>query len=299
MVFSATRFQGDPRLEQLTTNSPVMKKGEVGYAVRLIQQALIDLHYPMPKTIEKHGTPDGIFGSETKSAVYDFQVKEKLKDKDGIVGKDTIAKLDTKIAGVPWSILPPLPIDTPVDWAVEMIIETLNSSLLGGLTYVVDGVRIESKKFREIADAIEEGRINVFVDPSIGGALEYEPGDSAFKFSTAPKATIYHRASIVHEAVHAVCDLRGHSMDYILSEMLAFIGGSYYFRRVTAKRREFPGQPETDAVYRTADNIAHKMAHGELITQADLNELRSALTAPNSGYAHNAGNIVAYDGIAA
>ena len=48
----------------------------------------------MPISFAKTGDADGIFGSETKSMVYKFQVDHDLVDKDGIVGRETLQTMD-------------------------------------------------------------------------------------------------------------------------------------------------------------------------------------------------------------
>jgi hypothetical protein len=84
-----------------------MKRPEQGEAVRLIQQALIDLGYPMPKSTRKYGSPDGIYGNETLSKVKAFQKDNGLR-RDGVVGRNTMAKFDSMLpAAAPR--LPPLP----------------------------------------------------------------------------------------------------------------------------------------------------------------------------------------------
>jgi peptidoglycan hydrolase-like protein with peptidoglycan-binding domain len=62
-----------------------------------VQEALIDLGFPLPKF-----GADGKFGSETKTAVINFQKDSGLsgKDVDGIIGPTTMGLLD-KRAGAP------------------------------------------------------------------------------------------------------------------------------------------------------------------------------------------------------
>jgi len=85
-----------------------MKKGESGHAVRLIQQSMIDLSIdPMTGSIRKHGTVDGIFGSETKKAIEKYQ-RGKTLSHDGIVGQNTMRALDTDLPNRAPN-LPPLP----------------------------------------------------------------------------------------------------------------------------------------------------------------------------------------------
>lgn len=63
----------------------VLKQGNTGETVRTVQRKLKNWGY-------YKGAVDGIFGSQTKSAVIYFQRKNKLTP-DGIVGKKTLAAL--------------------------------------------------------------------------------------------------------------------------------------------------------------------------------------------------------------
>jgi peptidoglycan hydrolase-like protein with peptidoglycan-binding domain len=94
VVLQSDRFRGDQRLQAAANNSPPLRQGERSNAVSKLQQALIDLGYPMPITT-KQGTqsPDGIYGNETTITVRKFQRKYGLKA-DGIAGRATLSKLD-------------------------------------------------------------------------------------------------------------------------------------------------------------------------------------------------------------
>jgi peptidoglycan hydrolase-like protein with peptidoglycan-binding domain len=94
MAFRSLRFAGDPTLEAAASNAPALCKGAKGPAVAAIQQALVDLGYPMPISMAtSDSTPDGIFGDETTATVKQFQ-KEVQLTADGIVGRNTIRALD-------------------------------------------------------------------------------------------------------------------------------------------------------------------------------------------------------------
>lgn len=74
-----------------------MKQGESGHAVRLIQQAMIDLSIdPMTVSTRRYRTVDGIYGNETKQAIRKYQRSKRLSD-DGIVGQNTMRALDTDL----------------------------------------------------------------------------------------------------------------------------------------------------------------------------------------------------------
>ncbi len=109
MPFLSARFNGIPRLEEAASNSRTMKYGETDPAVAVIQQALIDAGISsMPISTKKTGVPDGIFKSETKSAVKAFQRRKPFPlDDDGIIGRDTMAKLDEFFKTAPKPVAPP------------------------------------------------------------------------------------------------------------------------------------------------------------------------------------------------
>lgn len=107
MALRSPRFAGNQRLQRASNNSPALCRGETGEAVRILQQALIDLGFPLPVSTRRLGTPDGIFGEETQRQLRAFQRREHLS-LDGKAGHDTLGRLDTLLpnAGPP---LPPLP----------------------------------------------------------------------------------------------------------------------------------------------------------------------------------------------
>jgi hypothetical protein len=72
----------------------VLASGERGDAVARLQLALIAAGQSLPvSTAQQSQLPDGIFGGESLSAVRGFQSEHALKV-DGIVGKNTLEKLD-------------------------------------------------------------------------------------------------------------------------------------------------------------------------------------------------------------
>jgi Putative peptidoglycan binding domain len=70
-----------------TTLSP----GDTGSQVKILQQALISLGYTL-------GKPDGAYGPATQVAVEQFQIDKGLAE-DGVVGPETLAKLQQALAG--------------------------------------------------------------------------------------------------------------------------------------------------------------------------------------------------------
>jgi len=96
MTLTSSRFSANTRLQEAATNNPPLKLHEQSDAVKLVQQALADLGYKLPRTFAK-GTADGKFGDETRDAVRKFQKDQKFwtTELDGIVGKDTLTHLDS------------------------------------------------------------------------------------------------------------------------------------------------------------------------------------------------------------
>lgn len=98
MALKSPRFSSNQRLQQASENNPPLKTGETGEAVRLIQQALIELGFALPQSTKQHGSPDGVYGEETFEAVKQFQAKHGLKA-EGWVGRNTLAKLEELLPG--------------------------------------------------------------------------------------------------------------------------------------------------------------------------------------------------------
>ncbi len=89
------RFSGDHQLELCYDNVIEFNIGSHGEAVRKIQQALIDLEYDL----SEFGA-DSHYGSETAAAVRAFQrdFGMNAEEIDGIVGENTLSRLDTRLA---------------------------------------------------------------------------------------------------------------------------------------------------------------------------------------------------------
>ena len=95
---TAARFSGNATLEAVYDNERLLKKGDKGTAVRILQQALLDAGFELPR----FGV-DGDFGSETKAAVEAFQRASGLTGAniDGIVGPTTMGWLDQRFSAGP------------------------------------------------------------------------------------------------------------------------------------------------------------------------------------------------------
>lgn len=97
MAFQSSLFRNTDestkkRLEQAARNAPTIRVGERHReAVRTIQRALLELGFRMS------AGADGLFGPQTRNATRAFQRKNHL-GVDGIVGRNTMAALDARLA---------------------------------------------------------------------------------------------------------------------------------------------------------------------------------------------------------
>lgn len=95
-MLTTRRLSRFEQLQRASENQIMLARGASGQHVAALQDLLVDLGYPMPKSITPSGY-DGIFGGETDAQIKKFQKKAGLKA-DGIIGRMTLAALETLIA---------------------------------------------------------------------------------------------------------------------------------------------------------------------------------------------------------
>lgn len=93
MALSSFKFKNNTRLQNAAKNRPPIKLGEIGPGVQLLQEVLVALGYPLPKSTKPEGTMDGIYGVETKGAILAFQGNHSLVT-DGSTGENTLKQID-------------------------------------------------------------------------------------------------------------------------------------------------------------------------------------------------------------
>lgn len=116
------RFSGDAVLEACLDNEQTLSSGSSGAAVALIQQALIDAGFPLPRF-----GADGIFGNETKTALRNFQRASSLSA-DGIVGPGTMSALDSLFTKGAPQLAPAIPVNPPPVTPPTITTETIKSA---------------------------------------------------------------------------------------------------------------------------------------------------------------------------
>ena len=94
MPLLSPRFTGNDRFAKAAANNPPFKAGEPKTrGVEMLQLALSDLGFRMPKSIRRPGVADGVYGAETTATVTAFQTANGLKA-DGVAGTATLTLLD-------------------------------------------------------------------------------------------------------------------------------------------------------------------------------------------------------------
>ncbi|MFD1735063.1 peptidoglycan-binding protein [Bacillus salitolerans] len=91
-----------PEVKGVSVDLP-LRNGDEGEFVREIQEELIQAGFPLPQ----YGA-DGVFGEETEMAVMRFQRRYGLQV-DGLVGQNTLRKLNEVMRNIPSKNLFPLP----------------------------------------------------------------------------------------------------------------------------------------------------------------------------------------------
>ena len=98
MALVSRRFAGNEQLQAASRNAPALRSGAAGKGVELLQAALLDLGFPMSiSTADGTKRADGLYGAETTKTIRDFQTGAGLTA-DGIAGRDTLTRLDQKLA---------------------------------------------------------------------------------------------------------------------------------------------------------------------------------------------------------
>ncbi|MGB1008450.1 MAG: polysaccharide deacetylase family protein [Thiolinea sp.] len=109
MVLRHPRFRNNLRLQRAAENSPALKPGDPDeLAVSIVQRALVDLGYAMPRSTNDDGRLDGDYGNETVTAIRSFQRDQGLQV-DGKAGRDTMRRLDQVAPAISSSLPEPTP----------------------------------------------------------------------------------------------------------------------------------------------------------------------------------------------
>ena len=98
MPLVSPRFSTESELVKVEGGQLLLKNGSRGRHVHLVQMALLDLGFAMPRsTTSQSFSPDGIYGSETTETVRALQRSAPPLATDGIIGQHTMRELDRRM----------------------------------------------------------------------------------------------------------------------------------------------------------------------------------------------------------
>jgi peptidoglycan hydrolase-like protein with peptidoglycan-binding domain len=216
---------------------------------------------------------DGIAGKKTKAAIKAFQaVYLGFGAPDGKVdpGGKTIKALNGPLNQ------PQL--GDPHESTLQSVIATLKS-FSSSLDFEMDGYRVKASDYKSVASYFSWRRLQAFYDPSKGSNAEYVHGNDAgsggYMLVGFPKAiTATHKATVVHEGTHAVCDSWGNMMGNVQVEALAHLAQAIYYYDDTGRHFSISYAPTSD-VLTTAVNIAIRMKStgNRTVTSSEVSEL--------------------------
>jgi peptidoglycan hydrolase-like protein with peptidoglycan-binding domain len=121
MALTSARLSGNKRLVAASENRPEIGNGEKDQkAVEALQTCFVELGFEMRRSTKPNGLLDGIFGQETEAVVKKFQQANGLKA-DGIVGRSTLARLDSIFGGLEKAEGPSIlaAMNAPQGWAIS------------------------------------------------------------------------------------------------------------------------------------------------------------------------------------
>lgn len=217
LTLKSIELQSANNLSQLSTNN-FIKIGKTGQDVLAIQRALFLLGYDMSHSETSNDTYDGIYGQKTFATVDEFQ-SHQLIENDGLVGPDTIGRIDADL-----HVLAPLP-DSAIKRKFNIYGTPIPKNMPKNIIWrPARYVRLMDSLFRQlfskgtvpraICDHLAK-RINVRPEPDIKGRhahhdhglLEITPGkyDPANIFYDKSLGVDFElQYTILHELFHAM-----------------------------------------------------------------------------------------------
>lgn len=195
----------------------------------------------------------------------------------------------------------------------NMVFKVLKDPRMKRLTFGVSVYKFEPHHYARLAFELARGTVETRFDSAEVETAGYNPLNDTMYFGFKALRTIEHKAAVVHECTHAVCDMRGLKlMDQTASEMAAYIAqymfiGANMFRHEREAVRFTPGG---DFNIGSIANAAWRIAHSNLCqtdpykpspargygTNADYADLAEAIM-KSKLYAKKAEDLVGYNGV--
>lgn len=202
----------------------------------------------------------------------------------------------------PGVVVPPKPVRPAMDLgdlaAAQLALSVLGSVPISRINFHIGGYHIKPLDFRKVADRIRSGTFAVYSLPASSAAAKYDPEANALHIRFGWHVT--ELAKIVHEAVHAVFDLKkAHNIFSVDDEAAAYLAESIFAQAYVAPTRHrqlVGGDARTGDIFMEAYKLAMMALDGVEIVDADFEHLREKI-ATHPEYAGGARNVAGYDGV--
>lgn len=201
------------------------------------------------------------------TAVASWQRTKKLKD-DGMLGPNTWGKLKhhkSTPAAIP---VPPWLYSVPDEGWQDAVLSTLRTET-SFLKIKTKSHHIVPGDFLEIADLIEAGTIELFTIKAVG-SYEFrndEPDANSMKVSRRARFGWRRaQATIVHEACHAISDVKGVSKNFLDEESVAYVVQLMFLEHFHAR---MPTDTQRRRLYAAAQRLAQRYLAGESPSHED------------------------------
>jgi hypothetical protein len=175
----------------------------------------------------------------------------------------------------------------------EFVHSVLYNNALGWVDFHIGPLSVNYTDYRRIADMIRYGVIAVYSLPNSAETAEYDPESNALYVMN--DRTLEDEAMIVHEATHAICDMK--RLNNILTaddECAGYFAATIYVqKKMNSDRRVLHGGYD---VYQVAFELYQKWIAGERLTYEFFNPLRQVI-GTKSKYKGKIGSAAGYDGI--
>lgn len=169
------------------------------------------------------------------------------------------------------------------DLARQAVVATLTGAGIGKIKpFTIRSFTLLSPMFSVVGINVAARITNVVYDASEVGLAEYDTGSNTYHLGFTDAGSLSRKALIVHESVHAICDLLNlRTMDIGTSESSAYLAQCLYARANSTDpdpdARLFSEDEDKDRVFKVGWELAGKLLADTTPSSADYDRLRDAV----------------------
>lgn len=165
------------------------------------------------------------------------------------------------------------------DKTIDAFASTLNDPANAVINFQIGTIQVSPTRLSKVAGAIKAKKIKVEVGGTGSFSATYEAARNTLTVASPDVNSELTKALIVHEAVHAICDLEKMTYDAVDGEAAGYTAQALYFRKHYGKQRlSGMGDMKLDAVLATAFDLADSILGNATEYRAALiNSLRKAI----------------------